>query len=181
MIKNFIKLSIFIVIACFIVSCVGTPEYPITPQVTLNNVIKKRVIDGDSIIIAVDFKDGDGDLGLADDETSGLYSFYNPDNTTNKFYFNYWLNFYVKRNNIWQLIPFTSSLNFNGRFPKLYKEGRKGPLKGTLFYGFHIPDIAVVSGMINKNDTIKFNVQIVDRALNVSNIIETNEVVLDLK
>jgi hypothetical protein len=85
MIKNFIKLSIFIVIACFIVSCVGTPEYPITPQVTLNNVIKKRVIDGDSIIIAVDFKDGDGDLGLADDETSGLYSFYNPDNTTNKF------------------------------------------------------------------------------------------------
>ncbi len=147
----------------------------------INNVTKFRVSNGDSIKVALDFKDGDGDLGLAEDETSGKYAQLNSDNTPNKFYYNYWFDFYVKRNKVWTLVPFSSGYNFNGRFPKLYREGRKGPLRGTLYYGIHVPDIAVISGLINKNDTVKFNIQIVDRALNVSNVIETNEVILDLK
>jgi hypothetical protein len=49
-------------------SCFNPPEFPTTPQIEFNKVEFKEVggfSDQDSLIVYINFKDGDGDLGLS--------------------------------------------------------------------------------------------------------------------
>ncbi len=53
-------------------SCFDPPEYPNEPQIEFNNLIFKEVggvAEADSLILFIDFRDGDGDLGLNPNET----------------------------------------------------------------------------------------------------------------
>ncbi len=64
-------------------ACVEAPEFPSTPKIALNNLIFKEVgsnSDPDSLIVFVDFEDGDGDLGL---EPSEILPPYNQKNYFN--------------------------------------------------------------------------------------------------
>lgn len=76
----------------------------------------------------------------------------------------------------WQtLYPFPRcGENFNGRFPILFKDGKKNPLEGVIRYGM------VSSGFnpLFSSKILKLKVQIKDRALNISNEIETPEFTL---
>lgn len=70
--------------AVCISACFTAPEFPIVPEISFNNLTFTDVADPskpDSLIITINFKDGDGDLGFRQDE-SDLYYPYND-----KFYF----------------------------------------------------------------------------------------------
>lgn len=69
---------LFVVLIAF--GCKQAPEYPAGPSISPNSVERFLIVDQtlsltDSIIIHVDFKDGDGDLGL---ESHITYPPYHP-------------------------------------------------------------------------------------------------------
>ena len=64
------RIAISLVVAgIFIVSCLEEPEFPSEPFISYNNVLFKDLEnEADSLIILIDFQDGDGNLGLRKDE-----------------------------------------------------------------------------------------------------------------
>jgi hypothetical protein len=66
--KLFKGLSFFVLVAC-LGSCFNPPEFPIVPELEFRK-IEFVDSDVDSLILTLNFRDGDGDLGLdAEDET----------------------------------------------------------------------------------------------------------------
>mgnify|MGYP006921586005 CR=1 FL=1 len=63
--KSLIKYSVVVVfIAGIAIGCNKLPEYPVEPSITFNDVYFKKGDLADSLFVVLDFKDGDGDLGL---------------------------------------------------------------------------------------------------------------------
>ena len=116
--------------------------------------------------------------GFTQYEGDTLYFQSNPD------HFNIFVEYFVRKNGEWTEFDWALSFdpqcndNFDGRFPLLGDDDSDTPLEGILRYG-------MVSGgfeALFRLDTLKLRLQIKDRALNNSNIIETPEFVLrDIK
>ncbi len=100
--------------------------------------------------------------------------------TQNPDHFNIFIDFYVKKNGQWNLYDWITANppqcgeTYDGRFPILNPNGQKRPLEGSLKYGLTGAGFEVIF----KLDTLKLEIQIQDRALNKSNIVETPEFVL---
>jgi len=65
---------------------VKSPEFPIEPEIQYNSVFFKKGDITDSLLISLNFQDGDGDLGLDPSEDIGkpynaIWYFQKPDNT----------------------------------------------------------------------------------------------------
>lgn len=65
------KLALFSVLLVGLLSCLEEPEFPATPEISFNAIefIENQSASGgpDSLVIRIDFRDGDGDLGLSGD------------------------------------------------------------------------------------------------------------------
>ncbi len=91
---------------------------------------------------------------------------------------NIFVNFFVKRNGQftefrWEDPPFYTS--FNGRFPRILNNVQTTqPVEGTVQYGM----LSFGWQSIFRNDTLRIDVQIQDRALNKSNVVSSPEVTL---
>lgn len=211
--KGFIFYVMTLISAILLSNCSDAPVYPETPEISFEKM--ERYSAGDSIILTLEFKDGDGDLGLSDDETSFPYQEYdfvkdgfgnyveinssasnppyncfdyligdyNPDPFSdtilinrNPNYFNYHIDVWVKQSSSsftkFDFSPFCS--DYNSRFPILNTKSEKGPIEGSLSYT--IKDLAAL-GLAN--ETVKFTVYIMDRALHQSNTVETPEILID--
>lgn len=227
--------GLFAIISLGVSACFNPPEFPVEPQIEFQNIQYKEYGTGfdsnyDSLILTINFKDGDGDLGLDASEVQAPYN--------NKFYFVFpngkYITYQTKRtvlgydtlpafvkpyncinwevfreNNIvkdtlyFQLNPdynnitvdflvknpdgtFTEfdwreefnypncGISFDGRFPILYKDKSGAPLEGKIRYGMGSIGFKILFGI----KTLKLRIQIKDRALNKSNIIETPEFTL---
>jgi hypothetical protein len=165
--------SSFIFIGAFLgfIACTKAPEYPKEPIIKYNSFTKFTNFSGntggtqlqDSIIISVDFTDGDGDLGLSvEDLAQEPY----------KGNFNYFIDIYIKEGEDFVLKEF-ENITYNGNFPPLIDRGYKGPLEGTLRRAINLshPNFA-------PNTKVKFQIRILDRALNESNTITTPEITI---
>jgi hypothetical protein len=93
-------------------------------------------------------------------------------------HFNIFIQFFIKRNGNftefrWEDPPYFTT--FNGRFPRIFNGSQGQPVEGSLQYAM------LSSGWqsIFRNDTIRIDVQIQDRALNRSNIVSSPEVTLN--
>jgi hypothetical protein len=200
-------------------ACVSPPEnFPSVPEITFSDLEYVPTSGSDSLIISLDFRDAEGDLGLnATDidppfnelefkrDAAGnfiIYSdrppeapTYNPidwvinpivnndrvrdtlwveQNPNNK---NIFVNFFIKRNGQysefrWEDPPFYTS--FNGRFPRILNNAQTQPVEGTIQYGM----LSFGWQSIFRNDTLRIDVQIQDRALNKSNVVSSPEVTL---
>ncbi|PSL06355.1 hypothetical protein [Cecembia rubra] len=96
----------------------------------------------------------------------------NPD------HFNIFVKFFIKRNGTfnefrWQDPPFFTT--FNGRFPRIFNSAEGQPVEGVIQYSM----LSFGWQSIFRNDTIRIDVQIQDRALNKSNIASSPEVTLN--
>lgn len=67
---NLKSIVFYIIISCVCVSCFNAPEYSDTPEISIQEIRKSRPIPqaGDSVIVVLYFKDGDGDLGKRNSE-----------------------------------------------------------------------------------------------------------------
>lgn len=115
----------------------------------------------DSARLEISFKDCDGDIGLDDKDTISPYD------TSSRNYYNIWLDYFELRKGVW----FERKLNpsFSYRVPSLETSKKNSILEGEI----HVSITPYYYDKGSKYDTIKFQVRLIDRALNISNTIET--------
>ena len=142
-------------------ACIKREEFPIEPYIEFVSFTKVQNTTGvdDKAIMTIYFTDGDGDLGLRDEDTLAPY---NPDGD---FYYNFLITYLEKENGVYDTVslPFTN----NSRIPLVNPDLVDKPIKGEIEIELFI------NNPLSAVDTIAFDVQIIDRALHKSNIIRT--------
>ena len=165
-------------------ACTGEPDFSFIPEISFNNVrvltVASQGLLGvtkkDSVVMTVNFQDGDGDLGFTPAELIVLKK------TTGDSLQTFVVDVFVQRNG--KFIKSNPKEKFGGNVPIRFKQGSKpGPIEGTIDYSatFEYNVFQGIPYLKGKNDTIKFAIQIKDRALNKSNIVETSPVVIYAK
>ncbi|TPE43289.1 hypothetical protein [Pontibacter mangrovi] len=175
--KNLLKYAAgAFILALALSSCREEPNYSDVPAITFDRIEQytytANKITRDTLIIAVDFQDGDGNLGLdriGPDGTQSGPDFEPPFNPGSQYFYNFFAIPQVKRGNTYTSLP-----EINGRFPKLSMDGKPEPLEGEIRYTI----TSFSTDAYPFADTIRFEVYIYDRDLNKSNVVYTDDIVL---
>jgi hypothetical protein len=169
-------------------SCIQAPDYSLTPEIEFKEA-RNAFTPGtggnsslNEITFVLNFKDGDGDLGLSqDDIKKPPYNQapqaplpINRNHTTSEY--NYFIQPERFSNGVW--VPFQAGIvgEYDGTFPRLDgTDAKPAPLRGELNYRLPI----YIDGAIYKaGDRFRFRLTIVDRALHVSNTVTSSEITL---
>ncbi len=166
------------------VGCETPPNLPDTPSIEYISLDKVRDSNGDdSIAFTIRYQDGNGDLGLDPDDTDPPFQPTDPMTGNPNFYhYNFHIVMYEKQGGSYVLFTPNSpglfdSTALDGRFPRLLESDNDKVIEGNLTYG--LQTFSKTSGKFDPNDTLRFEVKIVDRALNISNTITTKEIVVN--
>ncbi len=180
-----VQIPFFVLVGLLFIlnACYEKPEFPVVPQIGFNSISASAGQDPntlsptDVVTITIDFQDGDGDLGLNETDTLPPYQKENEDGSPNEFNKNYILDVFLEQNG--EFIPYplpNPEFNFNGRYQRLNVEGRKTPLEGIINH-----KVIFQRNLTQPNTLLKFRVQILDRALNRSNVIETDTIRINIR
>jgi hypothetical protein len=160
------KSLFFFILSLLVCGCFKDQDY--------NEVLEIEFIDfvqnGDSAKLSFSFQDGEGDIGLSDDQ---IMAPYNPDS---KYYYNVYMVYYEKDDvNGWVVGKDVNgdSIVFKNRIRPLYfgkPKGLKGKIIATIEPIFYNP-------FSIESDTIKYKILLIDRALHLSNWTESNEII----
>ncbi len=148
-------------------SCFKKEEYPFQPIITYDSY----TLSGDSVKLTFNFTDGNGDIGLSDSDTLS------PFDINSEYHYNLYIDYFEKDD----VIGWTEGIDLEGN-PIIFKyriepidtkgktKGIKGKMDvdlGSLFY----------NPLSDQSDTIKYFIQLTDKSLNKSNIIESEEII----
>lgn len=155
--------------------CWGRPDYPASPSISFREIkfIKGKNFQQDTVALLINFRDGDGNLGLSATDTGGIYTRRRPNSSEyNPNYFNIFVDAFKKNaNGTIDSIPMPSlssiDSTFYGRFPRIRSE-KSGPLDGILRY-----DLKSFDFFNGTATNVSFKIRIQDRALNKSERIST--------
>lgn len=179
--KYLLKYSAALLLLALLVSgCREEPNYPDEPAISFDRVDQytytKNRITFDSLVVVVDFTDGDGNLGLRRTPTGNSDpDFQPPFDQTSPYFNNFFANLQIKRGSIYVPYPFpVTSLNLNGRFPRLSTDDQDETLEGEIRYTL----TNFSNDIFDPRDTVRFEIYIYDRALNKSNVVYSDDVVL---
>lgn len=162
-------------LAClFLFSCKKSETIIPTPSIELIGFEQIYNSDGkDSLgILHLSFKDGDGDLGLAPEDT------FPPFNKSSNFYYNFFITYYELQMGQWVKVdpqapfPGGDTVSNSSRIPFLTPDGQVKQLEGELFIELF------TNNPFSSWDTIRYEASIVDRALNRSNQVQTRSIIL---
>ncbi len=118
-------------------------------------------------ILKLYFTDGDGDVGLSASDT------FPPYDKESEYYYNFFIDYFEKQNGVWTKVvlpppfPGADSLTNNSRIPNLTPEGPNKSLEGEINMQLF------TNNPFSAFDTVRYEVRICDRALNMSNIVRT--------
>ena len=164
---NKVKIIWFLFISGLLVfsSCAEFDEYPIIPHIefvsfaTLPNVQQQDSLG----YLTISYTDGDGDIGLTSEEITPPYQY------------NFFIDIYENINGVQQKIIFPdTSITFNSRIPVLTPDGINKSITGEIEMEL---ELYIMSPFL-ASDTISFELYIMDRALNKSNVIHTPDFVV---
>ena len=111
-------------------------------------------------ILSIGYTDGDGDLGLDDRDTLYPFGLHDPH------YYNLLID-YLR----WDGTQFVAdTVNFNIRFKRLTANEDPTAIFGT--FDCTLP----LRNPLHPDDTVKLQIRVVDRALNVSNCVESEAI-----
>ena len=177
--RNLIGL-LFLALAAF--SCQKPVEYPIEPHIAYEGFT--YLFNADSTfsgegIVSFSYTDGDGDLGLDDSDTLPPFGFHDAH------YYNMEVDYLKCVNGEFVVTPLLSphvptsptdtvlwdTITFNARFHRLRDNDDPKAISGMMDYRL------MVKNPFSPNDTIKFAIRILDRALHVSNTIQTDAII----
>jgi len=144
--------------------CLNLESFPNEPQIAFKSFSINA--DGSGAKLQISFTDGDGDFGLNQEDTAGVFA-----DCTNRY--NVFCDYYEKQNGNWLKINLDPCLDpniipFYYRAPVAVPEGQYKAQKGIITL-----DIKPIYYLPGNFDTCKFKVHVIDRALNQSNEIET--------
>lgn len=153
---------IFLLLVSIVISCVKEEEYPIVPAIEFEDFVllfntSENFIDRG--VLKLTFKDGDGDIGLTQNETEPPYDY--------NMYISYYEIQFGDTVRIYNNPVNGDTLIFNARIPLLLPEGSEKSIHGE------IQDTLLINYKNSEFDTIMFEVYIMDRALHESNTIQT--------
>lgn len=159
-----------ITVLALLSSCLKPVSYPDEPE--LHSATYTKL--GDSLLLSFEFTDGDGDVGLNAGDT---VSPYDPGSF---FHYNVYVEYFEMMDGEWvkgrldpagNNFPTADTINFQYRIKNLTPIGQNKTLKGTINITIEAPYYNPIS---NHNDSIKYRISLIDRALNISNLIETD-------
>jgi hypothetical protein len=166
-------------LATLVSACFNEPDFSETPNIDFVSVTRETIEatpgigngKRDSVVIALKFQDKSGDIG--EDVSGGADS----SRLRTVFAKEPWGNYEIRsfrliRGNYTE-VPF--DVNNKLFFPRLYKPTQKGALEGTLYFR----QIFYYNARYGQYP-LKFRIRIRDRALNASNVIETDTIVVPL-
>ncbi len=195
-------------------ACISPPEnFPTVPEISFNALEYVETSGADSLIVTVNFRDAEGDLGLNPrdldppfneldylrDASGNLITYANRPPEAPSFnnrdwvifplinnqqvrdtiwvrenpnHYNIFVKFFIKRSGEytefrWSDPPYFT--NFNGRFPRIIPDDRQRAVEGQIRYGM----LSLGWNSIFRNDTLRLDIEIQDRALNRSNTAST--------
>lgn len=167
--QTLLKGTLLLFAAVTFAGCYKEPEFPVTPVIEFDDITKAIRIDQfsgankDSVTISIKFQDGDGDLGLNNEETAAAQL--SED-------YNYVVRVFRKvRGNFVEFEPF---IPYSGFFFRLNDSDKPSPIEGVLDYSIDFPH-----PFTPKRDSVQFQIYLKDRAGNISNTIETETIVLN--
>lgn len=167
--KIFPAVMIVGLLTFFLAGCYKEPSFPAEPSIEFADITKAIRIDQftgankDSVVLSIKFRDGDGDLGLNEQEKADAQ-------LVEKY--NYVVKpFRKKRGKFEEYKPF---IPYSGFFSRLKNDDKIGPIEGTLDYSIDFPH-----PFTPKRDSVQFQIYVVDRKGNKSNTVETETIVLN--
>ena len=178
-IRTLIGLFIFGLVVC---CCQKPVEYPVEPKIVYEGFT--YLMNDDSTfsgegVISFSYTDGDGDLGLDEGDTLPPFGFHDSH------YYNMVIDYLKCENGVFVKTPLLSphvptspddtlvlfdTVTFNARFKRLRDSEEPKAISGTMDYKL------TVQNPFSPNDTVKFEIRILDRALHESNTIQTDPI-----
>ena len=163
--RNLFLTAAFLIL--LLASCLKEKTFPVEPYIEFKS-FTKITIPPDTItsalMLSFRFTDGDGDIGLYDHEKEPPYDY------------NLFIDIYKRVNGQHEKIIFPdTTTTFNSRIPVIEENENEKPIEGVLEYTF---DYNLLRLFLLK-DTIAFDVSIMDRALNRSNVIRTPDIIIE--
>lgn len=167
--QTLLKGTFLLLVTVAFSGCYKEPEFSATPSIEFDDISKAIRIDQftgankDSVTISIKFQDGDGDLGLNNEEIAAAQLIED---------YNYVVRVFRKeRGNFVEFEPF---IPYSGFFFRLNNDDKPSPIEGTLDYSIDFPH-----PFTPKRDSVQFQIYLKDRAGNISNTIETETIVLN--
>lgn len=171
-----------LLLALAVSACQKPVEYPIEPKIAYEGFT--YLMNPDSTfsgegVISFSYTDGDGDLGLDDSDTLPPFGFHDT------YYYNMVVDYLKSENGVFVKTPLLSphvptspddtlvlydTVTFNARFKRLRDSEEPKAISGSMDYKL------TVQNPFSPNDTIKFEIRILDRALHESNVIQTDPI-----
>ncbi len=150
-------------------SCDKGPDYPTVPQIEFRDIglIPNPSKGIDTLFIDIGFEDKEGDLGLDESDVG-------KDPFVDEFSTNFRASLFRKENGEFVEID-DLGVSLGGRFSPLVPKDKLGPIDGVITHLVVIPRSN--NPVLSQGDTLRLEVSILDRALNVSNTVTTGEVV----
>lgn len=162
--KLSIGIGLSVMLSFLLGSCLKKSEFPIEPSITF----KEFTVSGDSGRYVITFTDGDGDIGLNDWDTTGAYDLETGE------YYNLLLDYYEKQNGVWVNLSDSLPLPYYYRIPVITPSGQNKALEGEIAVDL----VPTYYDPFTPYDTIKFSAQLIDRDLNKSNVVESDEIII---
>jgi hypothetical protein len=162
-------LAYILAIILLAASCRKPETYSVVPEITFKELVKNFDAKGvvTSIDIKFDFTDGDGDIGLTQNDVSGSYAVNSP------YYYNLIVDYLEfdkssgKYIHIYPASPIegdTSHVQYNARLPYIVPSGKNKALKGEITQNINTFGFGA---------KVKLEFFIYDRALHKSNQLTT--------
>lgn len=162
-----LQFCVILLILFIIDSCRKKEEYSVIPYIQFKSFAKisNSTAKDDKGILTITFTDGDGDIGLAEGDTTPPY------NKEGEYFYDLFVIYFERQNG--KLIEVTLPGQNNVRLPLISLNGKNKNIKGD------IEDEIFINNINSNYDTIAFQVYIVDRALHKSNIIMTPDIIVN--
>lgn len=151
-----------LLVAVLASGCLKTEKFPVEPKITF----KEFDQFADSASVVITFTDGDGDIGLDQGDTLGSFA------PGSQWYHNLFIDYYKRVNGAWVLQDFALPLYY--RIPVITPTGQNKALEGDIAVA--LKPYPVIAG--SEGDTIRFNIRLADRALHLSNEVESGAVIV---
>lgn len=170
--RYFFILILGITAGTFFFSCVKKPTYSSTPIISYNNFLRYGPsTNPDSVEVAVNFEDEEGDIGIEQGDTNGILK-----------YGNLWLVYFYDSANTGHFAAWDSShnpvppfdtLKIAYRVPRTLPQNETSqPMKGVIYAKLKKPSIKLPT-----HKTIKYKIYLYDKAMHKSNTVDSGPLV----
>lgn len=165
-----VVINLFLFLILFYSGCKDEQLISEIPEISFNSykLYQNKAGRDSMIILTINYRDEDGDLGLSAGDS------FPPYNYGNSGFFNFFVQYSIKNASNWEpfIIPGRSdTLNFNQRIPRLNSTEKGRSVTGAI--DLNIP-ASPYPGI--KPAFVKFRCWMLDRKLNKSNVVESSEI-----